>query len=129
MPSARSPGGVLAICDDFRRLAGGPAAARTIEQFCEGWHINALIEPDELRALARAAGFEHISTVDLSPYLQIHRTRDRAISGLLSLLGWLSRDRRPFGHLLGGRALQTCLERGWIRYELVLFRRLATEPE
>ncbi len=118
------PGGVLAICDDFTGNAGGSAAARTIDQFREGWHINSLLEPDELRAAARAAGFEHISTVDLSPHLRIHRVRDRMISAFLSLVGWLPIDRQRFAPLLGGRALQTCLEKGWIRYELALFRRL-----
>ena len=113
------PGGVLVICDDFRGTAAGPAAERTIEQFCSGWHVNALLEPEELHALARAAGFEHTSTVDLSPYLEIHRPRDRAISALLSLL-----PARAFSHLRGGRALQTCVERGWIRYQLLEFRRL-----
>jgi SAM-dependent methyltransferase len=117
------PGGVLAICDDFRGTVNGAAAARTIEQFCEGWHINALLEPEELRALARQAGFEHTSTLDLSPYLEIHRTRDRAIGALL-LFGRLPLVRRRLGHLLGGRALQTCLHRGWIRYELAMFRRV-----
>ena len=118
------PGGMLAICDDFRAAPGAPAASRTIEQFRAGWHVNSLLEPDELRALARAAGFEHASTLDLSPFLEIHRLRDRVIGALLSILGWLPTVRTRFDHLMGGTALQTCLERGWIRYELVVFRRL-----
>jgi SAM-dependent methyltransferase len=117
------PGGALAICDDFRRSSGEPAATRAIEQFCEGWHINALLESGELHSLAREAGFEHESTCDLSPYLEIHRARDRAISALVTLLGWLPLDRAPLRHLLGGSALQTCLDRGWIGYDLAVFRR------
>jgi SAM-dependent methyltransferase len=117
------PGGVLAICDDFRRQADSPAAARAIDRFCHGWQINSLLEPGELRALASAAGFEHESTVDLSPYLELHRTRDRVISALIALFGWLPLDRTRFRHLLGGRALQTCLDEGWIGYELAFFRR------
>ena len=118
------PGGVLLICDDFRRSTTGPAATPTIERFCRGWHVNALLQPGELRSLASAAGFEHESTLDLSPYLEINRTRDRVIKAVLALLGWLPLERTPLGHLLGGSALQTCLERGWIGYELALFRRL-----
>ena len=118
------PGGALAICDDFIGTANGPAAARSIDAFREGWHINTLLEPGELVALAAAAGFEHTSTLDLSPYLEIYRTRDRVISVLLSLVGGFPMVRQPLGHLLGGRALQTCLASGWIRYQLVLFRRL-----
>jgi tocopherol O-methyltransferase len=117
------PGGVLAICDDFRRPDIGPAASRAIERFCEGWHINALLEPGELRALARSEGFEHESTIDLSPYLEIHRTRDRLIGVFLSMVGWLPVGSVRLAPLLGGRALQACLENGWIGYELAVFRR------
>jgi SAM-dependent methyltransferase len=119
------PGGVLAICDDVRRSARESDAARAIDQFCEGWRINTLLRQEDLRTLARAEGFEHESTLDLSPYLEIHRTRDRLISALVSLVGWLpAMDRTPLGPLMGGRALQTCLERGWIGYELAVFRRV-----
>lgn len=119
------PGGVLAICDDFRRPTDDPAASRAIERFCEGWCVNALIPSDELRSLAREAGFDHESTVDLSPYLEIQRPRDRAIDALLALFGWLPLERTPLRHLLGGSALQTCLKRGWIGYELAVFRRVS----
>jgi SAM-dependent methyltransferase len=118
------PGGMLAICDDFKRSTDDRNAARAVEQFCAGWHINALLQRNELQALARAAGFEHESTRDLSSYLEIHRTRDRAIGALLSFIGRLPLS-GPLGHLLGGNSLQTCLERGWIGYELAIFRRVA----
>ena len=118
------PGGLLVICDDFRRPTTGPGAQRSIERFSLGWHINTLIQPDELHALARAVGFEHESTTDLSPYLEIRRMRDRVIGGLLALWGWLPLEATRFGHLLGGSALQTCLENEWIGYDLALFRRL-----
>jgi tocopherol O-methyltransferase len=114
------PGGVVVICDDFRRPHAGPRAARTIDRFCRGWHLNALLEPDELHALAQAAGFAHESTLDLSPYLERRRTRDRLLD---ALLGWLPLDRTPLGPVLGGTALLKCLERGWTGYELAVFRR------
>lgn len=118
-------GGMLAICDDFRRpSATGPSANRAIEQFCRGWHINALLQPGELHSLARATGFEHETTVELSRYLELRRPRDHAINALVRLVGWLPLERTPIGHLVGGSALQTCLARGWIGYDLTLFRRL-----
>ena len=83
-----------------------------------------MLDREELRSLARAAGFVHESTVDLSPYLEFHRPRDRAVNVLLGLFGWLPLDRTPFGHLVGGSALQTCLSRGWIAYDLAVFRRV-----
>ena len=117
------PGGVLAICDDFRRPTGDPAAARAIERFCEGWHLNTVLLSEDVRALGREAGFDHESTVDLSPYLELGRPRDRAIDGLVGLFGWFPLEGTWLHHLLGGTALQTCLKKGWIGYELAVFRR------
>lgn len=119
------PGGLLAICDDFLRPAEGPAARRTVARFRRGWHLNTLLHPHELRALAARAGFEHLSTDDLTPHLRLRRPRDRAAAVFVALCGWLPLDRTRFGHLVGGTALQTCLARGWMGYDLALFRRTA----
>jgi hypothetical protein len=73
--------------------------------------------------LAEAAGFDHVSTVDLTPHLDGGRPRDRLIAACVAVFGWLPLDGTRFGHLLGGSALQTCLSRGWIGYDLALFRR------
>jgi len=117
------PGGLLVICDDVRRSTTGAAAARTIDRFCRGWRINALLHRDELRTLARAAGFEHESTVDLTALLETGRARDRAIDVLGAVCGWLPIGTRRFDYLLGGAALQQCLTRGWVGYDLSAFRR------
>ncbi|MBI4266447.1 MAG: class I SAM-dependent methyltransferase [Acidobacteria bacterium] len=118
------PGGLLVMCDDVRGVETGSAADRTIARFMRGWHVNALLRPDALHELARAWGFEHVSTQDLTPYLELSRTRDRLIGGVLLLTGWLPLDRTPLGPLRGGQALQICLERGWIQYQLAVFRRM-----
>ena len=118
------PGGLLLICDDFQRSSDEPEATDSIERFRRGWHINTLIGRDELRARARAAGFEHESTTDLSPYLELRRVRDRIANAFLTLFGWLPLDMTRYGYVSGGSALQTCLEREWIGYDLVLFRRV-----
>jgi tocopherol O-methyltransferase len=117
------PGGLLVICDDFKRPTAEPAAARTIERFCRGWRVNTLLEQDELCSLARSAGFEHESTTDLTPYLEIRRARDRVGDLMLALFGWLPAVATRFDYVSGGSALQTCLERGWIGYDLAVFRR------
>jgi len=117
-------GGVLVICDDFRRSTDDPAAARAIERFRSGWHVNTLLHRDELRALARDAGFERESTTDLSSYLEIGRARDRAAELLLAVARWLPWTPARLDYLLGGSALQASLARGWIGYDLVVFRRL-----
>jgi SAM-dependent methyltransferase len=119
------PGGILVICDDFRRHSDSGAAARAIDRFRRGWHVNTLLSRDELQACARSAGFEHESSVDLSPWLEIRRARDRIINRLCAVA-------EPFGFgglgldfLLGGRALQECLANGWIGYDFTVFRRRA----
>ncbi len=116
------PGGVLVICDDFQRSVNEPAATRALDRFCRGWHINSLLRAEELQALAQAAGFEHESTVDLSPYLELRRLRDRVIGALVPVLERLPLAAGRFDHLVGGSALQTCLARGWVGYELAAFR-------
>lgn len=117
------PGGLLVICDDFRRPTACAAAARALDRFCRGWRINTLLHQSELRALAHTAGFELESTVDLSSAVEIRRPRDRAIAVLGALCGWLPHGAGRLGHLLGGSALQTCLARGWIGYDFTVFRR------
>ena len=137
------PGGLLVICDDFRRPTTSGRAARAIDRFRRGWHINTLLCRDELLGMATAAGFAEESTTDLSPWLELHRTRDRVLAlpaaivdglcrGLQPLLRTdptlLHRINRRYGHLLGGSALQRCLARGWIGYDLVVFRRGTPSP-
>jgi SAM-dependent methyltransferase len=115
-------GGALVICDDFLRAAESAEAAAAIERFCRGWHINTLLAPEDLHALAVAAGFEHESTTDLSPYLELGRLRDRivdALAGPIERLPWRWSRLDPW---LGGGALQTCLRNGWLGYDLVVFR-------
>lgn len=117
------PGGLLVICDDFRRPTSDPRATRAVEQFTRGWHVNTLVTGGELRDLARAAGFAHERTTDLTPWLELDRPRDRAIAAFVALFGWLPLGRTRVAHVVGGSALQTGLTRGWIGYDLVALRR------
>lgn len=117
------PGGALVICDDMRRPGGGRAADAARARFCRGWHLNSLLTADELRRTAEAAGFAHESTRDLTPFLELGRPRDRAIAALATAVGWLPWRVARLDPFLGGAALQTCLARGWVSYELAVFRR------
>jgi SAM-dependent methyltransferase len=116
------PGGVLVICDDFRRPTADPRAALAIERFCRGWHVNALLDQEALRALAGNHGLVHDSTVDLSACLELGRPRDRALKAVLPLLNLLPLAAGRFDYLSGGSALQECLAQGWIGYDFVTFR-------
>ena len=116
------PGGLLVICDDMKTGSVSPAATRAIDEFTEGWHINTLLERDALIHLAREAGFEHESTHDLTPLLELNRVRDVAIAVGVALLKRVPFGLQRFDYAVGGAALQTCLARGWIAYELSVFK-------
>ncbi|MGE3275468.1 MAG: cyclopropane-fatty-acyl-phospholipid synthase family protein [Vicinamibacterales bacterium] len=117
------PGGRLLICDDVDGGADTPAAIRARERFVRGWHINTLLQPEALVRHAAAEGFRHLETMDLTPWLELGRPRDRLAAAFVALCGWLPLARTPLGHLVGGSALQSCLRRGWVRYELAEFVR------
>jgi SAM-dependent methyltransferase len=128
------PGGALVICDDVRRDGNSPGAERSIHRFKRGWHINSLLEAGELRSLAGEGGFDHLSTEDLSSFLELRRVRDRAIGAAVAILGRLPLEETRFGPLVGGSALQRSLARGWVGYDLMVFTRRterapATEAE
>jgi SAM-dependent methyltransferase len=116
------PDGVLIICDDFL-VAGARPAPRVLHEFRRGWHVNSLIDGETLRTIAASAGFAHLWTRDLTPYLQLRRPRDRAFRAIAPLLSCLPRLSPRLANISGGAALQTALARGWIRYELAAFRR------
>jgi SAM-dependent methyltransferase len=116
-------GGALVICDDFLRRDVPPRAEPWVERFRRGWHVNTLITTGELGELARRAGFVHITTEELTPYLEIGRWRDRVLDMLAPALEALPRRWGRLDPLLGGAALQRCLRWGWIGYDLVIFRR------
>lgn len=116
------PGGLLAVCDDMWRRGDDTKARRHVARFKRGWHVHTLIDRKELRRLAGDAGFDHYSTDDLTPHLELQRPRDYALSLLTTLVGWFPAN-DYLGHLTGGGALQTCLRHGWIGYDLALFRR------
>jgi cyclopropane fatty-acyl-phospholipid synthase-like methyltransferase len=117
------PGGALVICDDLRGDTSDARAARTLDRFERGWHINSLITRDDLVRHAEAAGFALEEAIDLTPWLELGRPRDKAIALFVALFGWLPLARTPIAHVVGGSALQAGLARGWIGYHLVSFRR------
>jgi SAM-dependent methyltransferase len=118
------PGGLLMICDDVRRDTADPRAPRALARFARGWHVNTLETAERLRAMAAAAGFAHDHTIDLTPYLELNRPRDRAINALAAILGWLPVQPVWLAPLLGGSALQQGLQRGWLAYDFMVFRRM-----
>lgn len=121
------PGGLLVICDDVKRPTSCANAARTVDTYCRGWHVNTLLDPSAIRALAADAGFDHVSTIDLTAYLELNRPRDRVVRWMLAPFARVPLHMTRLGYLQGGTALQTCLGRGWIGYDFMLFRRTSRE--
>jgi SAM-dependent methyltransferase len=117
------PGGLLIVCDDFLAPHPPPAAARVLDEFRQGWHVNTLIDGETLRGLATVAGFDHVWTRDLTAWLELGRPRDRAFRLVAPLLRLLPRVSPRVANVHGGAALQIALARGWIRYELAVFQR------
>ena len=117
------PGGLLVLCDDFRRADAGDRGHRTIEKFRRGWHVNSLLTRAEAVAFAEAAGFRCEAATDLTPWLELHRPRDRALRALVAAFAWLPLERTSVAHVVGGTALQTALTRGWVGYEMLCLRK------
>ena len=117
------PGGRLIICDDVCQGDPSPAASRTIARFTRGWHVNSLLTPAEWQSHAAHAGFVHLSTIDLTAYLELSRPRDRVIALLARATGWMPSVSTRLAPLIGGSALQQGLSRGWISYHYSVFRR------
>jgi SAM-dependent methyltransferase len=122
-----SPTGRVLICDDF--LAEEIAATSTAEavrplrEYREGWHVENLGTVSALREAAAARGFLVERTLDLTPYLELGRGRDRLIRALVPLLRALPLPFAWRDNFIGGNAIQECLQKGYVRYCLVELRR------
>jgi SAM-dependent methyltransferase len=120
------PGGTLIVCDDFitrDRFKRGHRASRWLDRFRRGWVAENLDTEDEARERAKRAGFSHVETIDLTPYLEIRRPRDYAIGALMRAFGWLPIENNYWLMLYGGHAAQICLKRGWLKHAFVVWRR------
>jgi len=120
------PGGYLIVCDDFlsaAELRSMRPASDWIERFRKGWVAPNALSEQETKKLAASAGFSHVESLDLTPYLEIRRPRDYAAGVLMRTLGWLPISGSYWLMLYGGHALQLCLKRGWVRHLFTVWKR------
>jgi hypothetical protein len=75
------------------------------------------------------AGFSHVETLDMTPFLEIRRPRDYAAGVLMRCFGWLPVNGSYWLMLYGGHALQLCLKRGWVRHLFTVWRREPTASD
>ena len=120
------PGGRLVLCDDFLNSAtppDTPRGRRWMEEFRVGWHAGSLMTLDQVRDAAAAHGLRLVRDLDLTPYLELRRPRDRWIS-LLVRVGGVLRPEGPYWlSLVGGNALQWALLNGLLSYRFLELRK------
>ena len=85
---------------------------------------DALVTVEDAVRHAADAGLVLESDTDLTPYLELRRPRDRAISVAVALARGPLRPRSEYWRMLaGGDALQHCLTGGLIDYRLLVLTR------
>lgn len=104
-------------------------ARRRLDGFREGWRVGSLITVEDAVGHAADVGLVLESDTDLTPYLELRRPRDRAISVAVALARGPLRPRSEYWRMLGGGdALQHCLTGGLIDYRVLVFTRPVAEP-
>ncbi|MFI5910673.1 SAM-dependent methyltransferase [Dactylosporangium sp. NPDC051541] len=119
------PGGRLMVCDDFLTPAAPdapPARARRLAEFRDGWRVGSLLTVAQVQAVAAEHGLEMIQQIDLTPYLELRRPRDRFIAALVAAGRPLRLSGEYWKMLAGGDALQWCLLNGLLNYRVLAFR-------
>lgn len=124
------PGGCLVLADDFLAAEADALDARRrllVEQFRAGWRVPSVCSADRLVDVATEHGLEPVKVVDLTPLTRPgSRKRDRLIAMLSPMFARLGLGRIPFyGNMIGGNALQIGLREGFLRYQLLVLRRVA----
>ena len=125
-PDCCAPGARLVVCDDVLTPAGAaapPRDARWIDEFRTGWRIGALLTAGEVTGHAADAGLTLVRDDDLTPYLSLHRPRDRWIGVLVTTMRPLRLRGEYWWSLAGGNALRHCLSTGLLGYRLLVFER------
>jgi len=81
------------------------------------------VTPDQLLEHARDHGFEEIARLNLTPYLELNRPRDRLIRIIVALGRPLNLRGEGWNNLLGGNAVQVCIRGGAIEYWYILLEK------
>ena len=94
-----------------------------IERFQQGWVTGSLLTASEADALAAQQELKLIEDLNLSPWLELGRPRDKLIALLMKLLGKSALNFQYLRMLYGGNALQYCLREGWLAYRLMVWEK------
>jgi SAM-dependent methyltransferase len=121
-------GGLLILCDDFLTARGQKAAAGSedrhyLETFKRGWVVGRFLTVEQVTKLADDARLKMVHDEDFTLHLELRRPRDRVISLMVGLFGWLMKRSTYLNSLVGGDALQQCLIRGLVQYRFLIFQK------
>ena len=120
-------GGLLLVLDDFLSERASQVVSarerRVLDEFREGWVTSTLQTPAAVAATAARHGLTLIDNVNLTPYLETGRPRDRLIAAVMAVARHLPFTGEYFRNFLGGNALQKGLTSGLIEYRFLVFER------
>ncbi len=111
--------GYLVLCDDF---LAGDGEDRWVREFRRGWRLSSLLHTEAVDAIAVEHGFELVEDRDLTPFLELDRSRDRALGLLIALTRPLFAVSARLESLRGSNALRQSLKRGVVSYRYRVFK-------
>ncbi|HET7474871.1 MAG TPA: methyltransferase domain-containing protein [Dermatophilaceae bacterium] len=118
------PGGRLVVVDDFLARPARPGRERRwLDDVRDGWLGFGLCAVSHAVSVASAHGLSLVAEEDLTPWLELRRPRDHAVSLLLSITRPLRLRGAYLGSLAGGDALQRALIAGVLGYRVLTFQR------
>jgi len=116
-------GSRLIVCDDFltsARGAGMNQSQRWLSRFRQGWHLQSLMQADQLLRIASEHRFQLVELKNLTPFV---RPTPPLLSRLQRLLGAALRITAWGSSMYGGSALQVCQSNGWTEYLFVVLEK------
>lgn len=120
-----APGGLLIICDDVLSERAVKSISRReqrlLNEFRYGWVAPAVASAATMSQIAASHGFRRLESVDLTPYVELHRPRDIVLRALMSLARYLPVRNYRWRSLLGGNALQIALAKRLIEYRFMVW--------
>lgn len=122
------PGGRLVLIDDFFREPPSDRHTsmrqnRWIQTVREGWHAHGLRAVGTILQKAETHGLRPVRNANLTPYLRFGRPRDRLIRWFVVPLRGILWRWPYFRGLIGGDALQKCLQAEIMEYRQLVFER------
>ncbi len=88
------PGGMLVITDGYcRRAVKNAAEKKILNDFCDGWRLDHLIDQAEMTRVIKNGGFAHVKVEDVTDKITMSLNKMRVLVGLWrvgeKLLGWI----------------------------------------